>query len=123
MKEIKDKKVYKVSTTVSSRYRFLETEKLISNWELEYGDTILIGEEAKKQLIERLHSDVESFYRTSGLTEKDVVFGFYPHEGNDGLSFWSVIVIERSRTCYWLGIEEPCNGVYVEDEEEEGGEE
>lgn len=123
MKEIKDKKIYKVSTMVSSRRRFLETKELISNWELEYGDSVLIGEDVKEQLIERLHSDVESFYRTSGLTEKDVVFDFYPHEENDDLSFWSVTVIERSRMCYWLSIEGPCNGVYVSGEEEEGGEE
>lgn len=102
---------------VGTKCHYLETHYLIDGWETDYGDSILLGQEVADELLEHLRYDAQSFHKSMGIPEDKVKFDF--EELTHG---WAIRVMELGRLRYSLCIEEPINGVYVSDEEEEGGE-
>lgn len=121
MKEIKDKKIYKTVTMVSNRPTYIDVFNLLSRWENRFGDRLIIGEKALEEVIESLGADADDFYAETGLSREQVDIRF--DDMRDDFNFFSVKVTENKDVQrYSLIIETPCS-VYVEDEEEEGGEE
>lgn len=118
MKEIKDKKIYKTASMTGSRYTYLEVFDLVQRWENRFGDRIIVGENVLEEVLDSMRADADDFYAATGFGREKVEIAFYDVDDE----YHTVRVYEGEVQRYWLIIETP-HSVYVEDEEEEGGEE